>query len=418
MAHNKIYEPELTFIFVGDTNAAKTTTFNTLLRNITGIASDFYCVSGADKTKATTVFQLNSDEFMLEYNGQTWKTDSFQELQTQYNAMSSGNATIDLQNICRVYVRCKFSNGQRVNIVDTIGRSSKVDSNGHDSMIASVKRQFPNHVIINMSRTPKYELLKAGNEVSILTHADTFDYKTDPVLEVQHADFLPYIGKSLFVYTNNLSSGKLLIHGTEVRMYGNDHCHSMFDAIFECYKAKMQRVTVKSIQELSSDDVIKNATSISQIVKQLYIYNDKDLLSIVNTKIAAERMCPLDILTKQYQKVVAAREDQQAAGNGLIRLTQIMEHHVDNNDVCESLRRFVKDQCNLHRKSNRTGKDFTSFDVECTRQITILSNKFVKVLQTCIFDYAKTKAFVNLTQLVSTSVETSVEHKKRKIDDV
>jgi hypothetical protein len=239
MVNNKLYDCSPTFILVGDTNTGVTTMINKFLQDLTKSKREFYCPN------CITIFHLSSDRYELECNGQKWLFDDFQSLERSYN-LASESGKVDCTSVCHVYLKdgsdmedCK------INIIDMIGKSTRDNIDELNKTTEILKTQFPNHIVINMSREPMHEIVKKDNEVSMLTHVDTINYDIDNTLEEQHKGLSQHIddGK-LFVYTNLKETTTSKLGGREVKLYGKDQTVCLFSDIFRKYQHMMNRFLV------------------------------------------------------------------------------------------------------------------------------------------------------------------------------
>lgn len=388
-----LYNPNLTIIFTGDTNTGKTTTFNTLVKKWTKLDCNFYCESGQNKTKITTIFHFCSNEYALKYNGMYNTYETFDKLQTGYNdASKNGSIDTDDINFCYVFIK---EGKQKINFIDTIGKSQLVTSSYFDSLMKSINKQFPNNINICLIRTPTRDLNFNDNIFYVIMFADLIDYITDKTIEDIHYDFYNQLENKLFFYSNNQVKTNKIIKTKEVTFHGYDSLHEMLNKMIEISQ-KQLIIPTKNVYNLQNDDAFKKAMSVDDVLNLLNEYNDKLLYNTAENYINSNNLLTIKEMNDIYQNAITDRENHRIPGFGLTRLTQIVRSNFEKG--CYNREFFDKmiKECNNYiakNSNNTTNKYFEIFDMQRRHDIEELSISFAKRLVQKILSLVRKRKF-------------------------
>lgn len=389
---DKLFDPTLTIIIVGDTNASKTTFFNTFLKKLYGgNYLEFYASSGSDKTKRSTIFHFNNRHHFkyIIKNVPYDKYMNYKEFQKEYNDYATNDYIVpNCTEIIDAYLPTQLN--EIFNIIDTVGKSTKVDIREYNLALEELKAYYPNHLIVNMTRMSSIDKLRSTNEVTILTHADIIDYDKDESIKASHEQFREYVGKSLFVYSNFLESKLINFGNGQVLMYGYDNCDLMIKHITTTlFQENFYQYIVKNLNEVEHDEFINNAQCIDKILEHLKVYNDSVLIKNLKEIINDYKMVSLTELTIQYDDVIKNRTDHEGKGIGIeTKYKQMCNYSANKYRI---LNNIITDTRKKHDEEYKLSKDFVLFDKMVLEMISEKCSIDVKIIRREIVRYTKDK---------------------------
>ena len=157
----ELYSTTPTLILSGNTSNAKTTTINSLLKNLVNLKCDFYTDVRKNSTKITTIFHFNSEINKLELfneknilvSEESFQSENeseqngFEEMISRYNENTTSHDIINGE----FHVYIKTNKLRDIILIDTIGISNQHVESKHAEVMTKLKKYYINHIMLIMS---------------------------------------------------------------------------------------------------------------------------------------------------------------------------------------------------------------------------------------------------------------------------
>jgi len=375
-----LYDQHFTLILKGDSNSGKTTFINVFIKEFTNNDAKFYAETGKNKTKVTTVFSFQCDEYKITYNGKSRVFETFEQLVTEYNiATKNGNIDVENYEICHVYIK---GGDLKINIIDTVGKSDIVSEEYQNKMMTILNKKFPNNIKICLARTPSTSM-NFTDDFNVITFADTIDYTKDETLEDTHYMFIEELMENKLVFFSNKQNKVMkMIKDKEIPFYGIDSIFDICNKVV-AFSKKPLSLEVLSIDNFMEDSDIQNANCIDDVLTKIYKYNDLELYTIAKNFVNGNQLVSKNFMINILHNAIGDREKfRSRQGNGITRSINYFRDKFETEYKSMEFAKQIVSECEEFvsqnkGKSNIFKSEFNAFDKRLLKIVMSLSREFV-----------------------------------------
>ena len=274
---NQLYSTNMCFIFSGETTVGKTKTLNNFIKQFANITSELFSAATVNATKIPTIINfvesINKPSYILDNIYTEYAT--IDELIKWYNQATQNALNLTLNTSITLNFPTTNQVVHNVTIIDMPGVNLN-NKEEYNKMQNSLMELYPRHCILNIIKDLNVETFKElKNTVTILTHADVINYKTDETMKNKHKLFMQHISSGKILYLSNIANHTgINLDETEIIVYNQ----STFIELFSKCLLFVNEIQQLDIANLKDDaELINIILTKEELIDHVKKYNNKQL---------------------------------------------------------------------------------------------------------------------------------------------